>query len=74
VSEYFFRNRSARWYTKSLVAVNCFLCWGLVYLSVFQGYPDLAKYALGTVITIIGIYTGIGHAEFRKAADVESSK
>ena len=57
--------KSSRFYSKCLVALNSLLCWGLIYLSVFKGLPDLAKYAMGFIISILTIYIGIGHAEYR---------
>jgi hypothetical protein len=52
--------------SKIWLAINNILGWGVIYYSIHAGLGDVATYALGFLTTIYGLYTGVGHLDYRQ--------
>jgi uncharacterized membrane protein YccC len=63
--------KSSRRFTKVFVAVNLVLIWALMFSAVFfQQSEFVIPSGLALIGTMFGIYTGIGHLDFRKAVEI----
>lgn len=66
---------SSRRFTKIVVMINLLLVWALMFTSIIF---DQTEHVIGSgfalIGTLFGIYTGIGHLDFRKAAQMSLDK
>lgn len=60
--------KSSRRFSKWLVVTNMILVWGLMFASVpFQQAQWVVPTGFALIGTLYGLYTGIGHLDFRSA-------
>lgn len=63
--------KSSRRFTKIFVVTNLALIWALMFASVvFQQSEFVIPSGFALIGTLFGIYTGIGHLDFRKAVEM----
>ena len=63
--------KSSRKFTKIFVVSNILLVWALMFTSiVFQQAEHVINGGLALIGTFFGIYTGVGHLDFRKAIEL----
>lgn len=66
---------SSRRFTKIVVMVNLLLVWALMFTSIiFDQTEHVIASGFTLIGTLFGIYTGIGHLDFRKAAQMSLDK
>lgn len=63
--------KSSRRFTKIVIVTNLVLVWALMFASVvFQQAEHVIASGFALIGTLFGIYTGIGHLDFRKAVEL----
>lgn len=63
--------KSRRRFSKRLIMINIFMAWTVMCLTaVFGNVEVIAPHILAFIVTITGIYTGVGHLDLRKTLDV----
>lgn len=63
--------KSSRSFSKRLVLINVVLVWALMFASVFfRESEHVVNGGFALIGTLFGIYTGIGHLDFRKAVQL----
>lgn len=63
--------KSSRRFTKLVVVSNLVLIWLLMFTSVvFQQAEHVISGGFALIGTLFGLYTGIGHLDFRKAVQL----
>ncbi|MTH61220.1 hypothetical protein [Paracoccus litorisediminis] len=63
--------KSSRRFSKWVMGVNIALTWGLIYLAVIYGQTEqVVPGALALIGSLFGLYTGVGHLDMRKAAQL----
>lgn len=55
-----------RSFTKKVALVNLILAWLVIFASIYFQLPSVANMALGLVITLFGLYAGVGHLDYRE--------
>lgn len=66
--------KSKRSFTKNFATINLVLAWATVFLGMFWVQTNVSVAALGFVTMIFGLYTGIGHLDYRKVLDTYKPK
>ena len=61
--------KSKRSFTKNFATVNLVLAWISVFLGMYLEQTQVAVASLGFITMIFGLYTGIGHLDYRKVLD-----
>lgn len=55
-----------RSFTKRVALVNLILAWIVIFVSIYFQQPSVANVALGLVITLFGLYAGVGHLDYKE--------
>ena len=64
--------KSTRRFSKTVATVNLALAWSAIFYSIYQGQATaIAVGAFGLIGTIYGAYVGVGHLDYRVAADAQ---
>lgn len=67
--------KSNRTFTKRFIILNLVLVWALIILGVLTGQADeVIKEGFALIGVIFGVYTGIGHMDYRRAIDMALEK
>lgn len=63
--------KSSRSFTKLFVAGNLFLIWVAILASIFTGQAEFVTgHGFALIGAIFGIYTGVGHLDYRQAIEL----
>ena len=67
--------KANRSFSKRILVANLALAWGAIYLAIFHQQAEwVAASGFGLVLTLYGLYTGIGHMDMRAAVQAIASK
>jgi len=58
-----------RRFTKRVLVFNILLAWLFSSYAVYSGLNDVAIACLGLITMLFGLYTGVGHLDYRKVLD-----
>lgn len=62
--------KSKRRTSKLWLAISMILAWGAIYLSIWTDQASaVVASGFGLVGTLYGVYTGVGHLDYRKVLD-----
>lgn len=63
--------KSSRRFTKIIIVTNLVLIWLLMFASIiYQQAEYVISSGFALIGTLFGIYTGVGHLDFRKAVEL----
>lgn len=63
--------KSSRGFTKRILIINLVLVWATVFLSIpYQQVQYVVAEAFALIGVLFGIYTGIGHMDFRRVVQL----
>lgn len=62
-------SKPTRTFTKKVLVFNIFLAWLFASYAVYSGLDDVAIACLGLITMLFGLYTGVGHLDYRKVLE-----
>ena len=67
--------KSNRTFTKRFIILNLVLVWALIILGILTNQAEhVIKEGFALIGVIFGVYTGVGHLDYRRAIDLALDK